>query len=100
MTRLKILCCCGAGMGTCMLLKGKVDRALTQLGWSANISCESVAIGKTIFKNYDVVITNHNLVSNFEMSDGCKTVLIGLENVMSIPEIKSKLEANKARFEG
>lgn len=97
--RLKILCCCGAGMGTCMLLKGKVDRAMSQLGWSASIQCESVGIGKTIYKNYDAVVTNHNLVSNFAQGPDCKTIVIGLENVMNVQEIKEKFQQNTEIFE-
>lgn len=92
--RLKLLCCCGAGMGTCMLLKNKVDSVVSELGWRAKIDCESVTIGKTTFENYDAVFTNHNLVDNFEVKGDAKVAIIGLENVMSTAEIKEKLTSN------
>jgi galactitol-specific phosphotransferase system IIB component len=90
MKNLKILCCCGAGMGTCMILRAKVDKVMNKLKVPARITNESVAIGTTIYKQYDVVFCNRNLVSNFKEAEKNNVVVIGLENVTNLQEIEEK----------
>jgi len=94
MKNLKILCCCGAGMGTCMILRARVDKVMSKLKIPARITNESVAIGLTVYKQYDVVFCNRNLVPNFKEAEMNGGVVIGLENVTSVSEIESKFLAS------
>lgn len=90
MKNLKILCCCGAGMGTCMILRARVDKVMTKLGVPARIQNESVAIGTTVYKQYDFVFCNKNLVPNFKDAEANNVKVIGLENVTDVKEIEAK----------
>lgn len=89
-SRIKILCCCGAGMGTCMVLRARVDKVMTKLNISASIQNESVQQGLTMYKQFDYVFCNQNLTKQFKVDDKVKTKVIGLENVTSLQEIEEK----------
>lgn len=93
MKTLKILCCCGAGMGTCMILRARVDKVMTKLGIPSRIQNESVAIGLTVYKQYDFVFCNKNLVPNFKNAEENGVHVVGLENVTNVAEIEEKFLA-------
>lgn len=91
--RIKVLCCCGAGMGTCMLVRNKVDKVLRGLGVEAQIVNESVQQGLTMWKQYDVIVCNHNLAGKFEKASAAGKHVLGLQNVTDVKEIEEKFKA-------
>lgn len=94
MTKLKVLCCCGAGMGTCMILRAKTDKVLTKLGADFKIDNESVQQGMTMYKSYNLVLCNVNLANKFKEPEKYGVKVIGLENVTSLSEIEAKVLAS------
>lgn len=95
MRELKILCCCGAGMGTCMVLRAKVDKVMSKLGVPADINNESVQIGMTVYKMYDIVFCNQNLAKDFAKAAEAGVTVIGLKNVTSLEEIEEQFLASE-----
>lgn len=93
MNKVKILCCCGAGMGTCMVLRARVDKVMTKLGIQAAIQNESIQQGLTMYKQFDYVFCNCNLVHQFKEAEQYHTKIIGLENVTSLTEIEERFLA-------
>lgn len=93
MNKIKVLCCCGAGMGTCMVLRARVDKVLTKLAIPASIQNESVQQGLTMYKQFDYVFCNLNLVKQFKDAEKYHTKIIGLENVTSLIEIEERFLA-------
>ncbi|WP_271327901.1 PTS sugar transporter subunit IIB [Lactococcus muris] len=89
---LKILTACGNGMGTSMVIKMKVERAVRQLGITdfESASC-SVEEAKGLAAGYDIVIVSEHLIG--ELKGRTKAHLIGLDNLMDDTEIKTKLQA-------
>lgn len=90
MAKLKVICCCGAGMGTCMLVRSKVDKVLSKLGVEAKVDIESVNNAVLIAKNYDAVVCNHNLASKFAKAEAAGLKVLGLVNVTNLKEIEEK----------
>ena len=81
-------------MGTCMILRAKVDKVMTKLKVPARIVNESVANGLVMYKQYDVVFCNRNLVPNFKLEEGDTVKIIGLEKVTSLNEIEERFRAS------
>ena len=90
MAKLKVICCCGAGMGTCMLVRSKVDKVLQKLGVEAKVDIESVHNAVMVARNYDVVVCNHNLASKFDKAAQNGLKVLGLVNVTNVKEIEEK----------
>lgn len=86
---LKILAACGSGMGSSMIIKMKIDSVLKELDIEHTVDHVSVGQGKTMAKNYDLVIVQNTFVHEFNV--GKDTKVIGLINLMSEEELKEKL---------
>lgn len=87
---LKVLAVCGSGMGTSMIMKMKVGKALQKLGVKADVSSCSVGEAKSGLSNYDVVLASTHIVN--ELKGGPKTKLIGLLNLLDEKELEDKLK--------
>ena len=90
MAKLKVICCCGAGMGTCMLVRSKVDKVLSKLGVEAKVDIESVHNAAMVARNYDAVVCNHNLANKFDKAQEAGVKILGLVNVTNLKEIEEK----------
>lgn len=78
-------------MGTCMVVRSKVDKVLMKLGQKeAVVDIESVNNALLVCKNYDVVVCNHNLTSKFEKAEKEGLKVLGLVNVTDVKEIEEK----------
>ncbi|WP_036451928.1 PTS sugar transporter subunit IIB [Mycoplasma buteonis] len=90
---MKVLCLCGSGMGTSMIIKLKVTQALKELGIQGNVEALGLGQGKSVVNNFDVVLCTANFVSEIKNTTA---KVYGLKNVMSLDEIKEALnDANK-----
>ena len=88
----KALSCCGIGQATSVLLAKNVKKAFDVLGVQGTCESVQVSVGSSLGKEYDMIFCNRNLLANFEEAkkQGCK--VIGLKNIMSVDEIKEKIE--------
>ena len=59
--RLKILAVCGMGVGTSMLLKMQLDKAIKTLGISADVEIADISTARGLAVNADVVVTSNEL---------------------------------------
>lgn len=83
----KILCCCGSGLGSSMLVRMNVDKILNKLGVSG-ITVENSSISDATEGNADLFIVG------FDLADFVATLpnVIILENIMSLEELETKLK--------
>lgn len=88
---MKIMVVCGNGLGSSFIMELNVKKALKELGKTAEVDHTDLTSAKSV--QADIFIGAADIMS--QMEDGNRTI-INLENMMSIPEIKSKLEPHLA----
>lgn len=84
----KILVVCGNGLGSSFIVEMNVKKILAELGIQAEVSHTDLATSKT--EQADVYLGSKDIVGQLE--DG-KRYVIGLQNILSQPEIKEALQA-------
>lgn len=88
---MKIMVVCGNGLGSSFIMELNVKKALKELGKTADVDHTDLTSAKS--EQADIFIGAADIMSQLE--DGTRTI-VNLENMMSIPEIKSKLEPHLA----
>ncbi|WP_134683687.1 PTS sugar transporter subunit IIB [Brevibacillus migulae] len=83
----KILVVCGNGLGSSFIVEMNVKKILGELGIQAEVSHTDLATSKT--EQADVYLGSKDIVGQLE--DG-KRYVIGLQNILSQPEIKEALQ--------
>lgn len=91
---MKILCICGSGMGTSMIIKLKVTQVMKELNIQGNVEALGLGQGKSFVPNFDVVLCTQNFVSEIKND---KVLVYGLKNVMDVNEIKAALSDAKEK---
>ncbi|VEU70473.1 PTS sugar transporter subunit IIB [Mycoplasmopsis glycophila] len=90
---MKVLCLCGSGMGTSMIIKMKVSQALKELGINGSVEALGLGQGKSVANNYDVILCTQNFVSEVTTT----ALVYGLKNIMNLDEIKAALNDAKSK---
>jgi PTS system ascorbate-specific IIB component len=85
---MKIMVVCGNGLGSSFIMELNVKKALTEMGKTAEVDHTDLASAKTV--QADIFFGAADIVG--QLNDGSRTI-VTIENMMSIPEIKSKLES-------
>lgn len=88
---MKIMVVCGNGLGSSFIMELNVKKALKELGKTAEVDHTDLTSAKSV--QADIFIGAADIMG--QMDDG-KRIIVNLENMMSIPEIKSKLEPHLA----
>ncbi len=83
-----IVCVCGLGMGSSLILKMTVDKAIGQLGVK-NCEIEHWDAGTVDSKSADLIVTSEDFRDRFA---GRKNVVY-VKNVVNTEEVKSVLKA-------
>lgn len=87
---LKVLAACGNGMGSSMVIKMKIEKALKELNiQDFKVDYCSVGEAKSQATGYDVVVASQHLIN--ELTGRTQGTLLGLDNLMDDQEIKEKL---------
>ncbi|MGB4138099.1 MAG: PTS sugar transporter subunit IIB [Microbacterium sp.] len=84
---MKILCVCGFGMGSSLILKMSVEKAMKELGIAAEVEHE--AAGMIGGSTADIIVASPDFEE--ELASHENTVFV--RNIVSVPEVKSALEA-------
>ena len=86
---MKIMVVCGNGLGSSFIMEMNVKKALTEMGKTAEVGHTDLTSAKS--EQADIYIGAADIVG--QLDDGSRTI-VTLENMMSISEIKSKLESH------
>jgi PTS system ascorbate-specific IIB component len=81
-----VVCCCGMGLGTSLLAKMNVEKALKQLGVSG-VSVEHSSISDALVNKFDLYVVSKDLAK--EVASLANVVI--LENIMDGKELEAKL---------
>jgi PTS system ascorbate-specific IIB component len=88
--RLKILAVCGMGIGTSMLLKMQLDKAIKALGISADVDIADISTARGLAVNADVVVTSNELVDRI---GDVKAPIVSVANFMDLEGITEGVRA-------
>lgn len=80
-----ILCVCGLGRGTSLLLKMNVDEVLKEMGIKANV--ENSDVSSASYMKADYIVTNK--IFSEEIRNNAKIIIV--ENYFDKEEIKNAL---------
>ncbi|WP_391592127.1 PTS system, ascorbate-specific IIB component [[Mycoplasma] cavipharyngis] len=85
-----IIVACGAGMGTSMLIRLKVEKILRDKNISGKVEALSVGQAKPMTNTADLIITQNHLINQFDGTRKAK--IVGIKNATSEKEISEALE--------
>lgn len=83
---MKIVCVCGLGMGSSLILKMTVDKAMVQLGVK-DYEIEHWAAGTVDGMNADIIVASPDFKEEF----AGKNNVVYIKNVVSSQEAKEKM---------
>ena len=83
---MKIVCVCGMGMGTSLIMKMTIDNAARELGLDAEV--EHWDVGTVGSKDVDLIVASQDFADNLSEYKN----IIFLKNIMNKAEVKEKLE--------
>jgi PTS system ascorbate-specific IIB component len=83
---MKIVCVCGLGMGSSLILKMSVEKAMKELGLACDV--EHWAAGTMVGMKYDLIVAAEDFRD--ELSDQKNVVFV--RNVVKVEEIKGVLK--------
>ena len=85
---IKVLAACGAGIGSSMIIKKKIQAVFDRLDIPVEITHESIGSAKSGADNYDIIFTLKSLTNHFDaVKDQNKVV--GVMNIMDENEIEA-----------
>lgn len=85
---MKILVLCGNGLGSSFMMELNVKKVLKELGKEAEVNHTDLTTSKTM--SADIFVGAKDIMDNFKREGA---IIIGLENIVSVKELKEKLEA-------
>lgn len=85
---MNIICVCGMGIGTSILLKMNVDRAAAKLGIDANVTTADIGTAKGAAQDASLILTSEELA---EELGSVSTPVIVIHNFMDAKEIETKV---------
>lgn len=87
------LVCCANGAGTSLMMKMTLQKVLTKLGVKpGRIHHCAISEGKSSAAQFDIVFTTANFAGMMKAAEEKGTIIIGLKNVMSAPEMEKGLQ--------
>lgn len=85
---MRIVCVCGLGMGSSLIMKMTVDKALRELGQTGH-EIEHWDAGTVDSKNADLIVTSADFQDEFAKRNN----VIFINNVVNTEEVKEKLKS-------
>lgn len=86
----KVLCICGHGLGSSMMLRMTVESVFSDLGIGANVETACVAEAGGCLAGIDLIIISPELRKLVEIPESIETVEV--INFLDKEEVKTKLE--------
>lgn len=91
---MKILVCCGNGVGSSLIMKLKTTDVLKKYNSNATIDHASLGDAESIGRNYDVILCPLVFASKLEKFAD-EVIIIGVKNVLKAEEIEAALLEHK-----
>ena len=89
---LKVVAACGAGMGTSMIIKLKLEKIFKDLNVDAKVDAMSVGQAKGTIGSCDLIICSLHLKDQFNANE--KTKVVGVKNLMDEKELTEAIKGS------
>ena len=87
-----ILVACANGAGSSLLMKMAVEKVVKELNMNVSkIHHCSISEAKSTARQFTILFCPLNFKGMFESAEQAGTIVVGIRNVMSAPEIKEKV---------
>jgi PTS system ascorbate-specific IIB component len=90
MRAMKILAVCGMGLGSGLLLRMQAEKALKQLGLSADLEVTDIGTARALASNADLILTSEELAQQL---GPVKPRVVTITNFIDLGEMVQKLGA-------
>jgi len=91
---MKIVCVCGMGIGTSILLKMNTEKAAAKLGIDADVTATDISSARGSAHGCDLILTSSELATEL---DGISVPVVVIDNFMNLSEIETKLQSTTTR---
>ncbi|WP_293697474.1 PTS sugar transporter subunit IIB [uncultured Agrococcus sp.] len=86
---MRIVAVCGMGIGTSVLLKMNIEKALDELGVDGVVDAADITAAKGVAQGADLVVTSEELLSQLE---SLPVDVVAVKNFMDLAEITDTLD--------
>lgn len=86
---MRIVAVCGMGIGTSVLLKMNIEKALDALGVDGVVDAADITAAKGVAQGADLVVTSEELLSQLE---SLPVDVVAVKNFMDLDEITDTLD--------
>ncbi|MHB8961178.1 MAG: PTS sugar transporter subunit IIB [Candidatus Limnocylindrales bacterium] len=85
---MKILAVCGMGLGTGLILRMQAEKALRQLGVTADLEVADIGTARALASTADLILTSRELAAQLA---GVKPRIVTISNFIDLNEMVEKL---------
>lgn len=89
---IKIMACCGSGMGSSMMIKIKLEKYFKAHNLQANIVHTNIGEARSTAAQYNIVVCSEALKDAFAHAKEKGVIVISLKNLMDEKELAAKLD--------
>jgi ascorbate PTS system EIIB component len=86
----KILAVCGMGLGTSLVLRMQAEKALKELGLTADLEVADIGTARALASSADLILTSAELA---EQLGSVKPKVVTISNFIDLREMVTKLKA-------
>lgn len=86
---MKILAVCGMGMGSSMVLKLQVEKALKQLGLKADVEMADITSAKSMADRADIILASKEIADRLGKVNA---KVVTIKNYFNMEEMVEKIE--------
>jgi PTS system ascorbate-specific IIB component len=87
---MKILAVCGMGLGSALVLRMQAEKALKELGLTADLEVADIGTARAIAPSADLILTSQELA---EQLGAVKPKVVTISNFIDLGEMVTKLRA-------
>ena len=87
---MKILAVCGMGLGSALVLRMQAEKALKELGLTADLEVADIGTARAIAPSVDLILTSNELA---EQLGTVKPKVVTISNFIDLREMVDKLKA-------
>lgn len=87
---MKILAVCGMGLGSALILRMQAEKALKELGLTADLEVADIGTARAIAPSADLILTSQELA---EQLGTVKPKVVTISNFIDLREMVTKLKA-------
>lgn len=87
---MKILAVCGMGIGSALILRMQVEKALKRLNLAAEVELADISTARALAMSADVIVTSAELAQQLGSVPG---KIVTIKNYVDVNEMTEKLQA-------